>query len=216
MTSNPESTNETTIRVLIADDHAILRKGLVAILDRTQTMQVVAEASNGREVIDLFHQYQPDITLMDLRMPEVDGVEAIIRIRQTCPTARIIVLTTYDGDEDIYRGLRAGAKSYLLKDAPYEELLGTIHSVHAGQPSLSKMVADKLAQRLDQEELSPRELQVLQRIAQGDANKDIAGTLCITEGTVKAHINAILRKLGASDRTQAVMIAIKRGIIHPV
>lgn len=214
MTNEFSNEQAPTIQVLIADDHPILRQGLVSIINRTATMHVVGEASTGHEALELFRQHQPDITLMDLRMPEMDGVEAITRIRQDFLTARIIVLTTYDGDEDIYRGLRAGAKSYLLKDAPYEELLETIRAVHTGQTSLPIGIATKLAQRIGHDELSPRELQVLHLMAQGKVNKDIAIALFITEGTVKAHINTILKKLGVSDRTSAVTTALKRGVIH--
>jgi len=205
---------ENSIRILIADDHPILRKGLRSLIEREADMVVVSEANNGREAVELFRQHQPNITLMDLRMPQMEGVEAITRIRKQFLSARIIVLTTYDGDEDIYRGLRAGAKAYLLKDAPPEELLETIRSVHTGQTYIPANVAVKLAERINNCEPSPRELEVLHLMVQGKPNKDIALALFITEGTVKAHINNLLKKLGVSDRTQAVTTALKRGIVH--
>jgi len=205
---------ENSIRILIADDHPILRKGLRSLIEREADMVVVSEANNGREAVELFRQHQPNITLMDLRMPQMEGVEAITRIRKQFLSARIIVLTTYDGDEDIYRGLRAGAKVYLLKDAPPEELLETIRSVHTGQTYIPANVAVKLAERINNCEPSPRELEVLHLMVQGKPNKDIALALFITEGTVKAHINNLLKKLGVSDRTQAVTTALKRGIVH--
>ncbi|CAA9559113.1 Two-component transcriptional response regulator, LuxR family [uncultured Synechococcales cyanobacterium] len=205
---------ENPIRILIADDHPILRKGLRSLIEREADMAVVSEANNGREAVELFRQHQPNITLMDLRMPQMEGVEAITRIRKQFLSARIIVLTTYDGDEDIYRGLRAGAKAYLLKDAPPEELLETIRSVHTGQTYIPANIAVKLAERINNCEPSPRELEVLHLMVQGKPNKDIALALFITEGTVKAHINNLLKKLGVSDRTQAVTTALKRGIVH--
>ncbi len=202
------------VRILLADDHPVVREGLAALIERQQDMTVVGEASNGAEAVDLFERHQPDVTLMDLRMPGVDGVEAITRIREAFPGARVIVLTTYQGDEDIYRGLRAGAKGYLLKDAGRQELLEAIRAVHAGQTRIPPDVASKLVERMGGRELSAREVEVLRLMAQGKSNQEIAAALFITEGTVKAHVNNILGKLGVSDRTQAVTTALRRGIVR--
>ena len=201
------------IQVLIADDHAIFRQGLATIIDRDPEMQVIAQAENGEQAIALFEAHQPDVTLMDLRMPEVEGVAAIAAICAIAKSARIIVLTTYDSDEDIYRGLQAGAKGYLLKETEPDELLNAIHTVHRGQQYIPPDVGAKLAQRLSNPELSERELEVLRSLAQGMSNADIADALSIGEGTVKSHVNRILNKLDVSDRTQAVIVAVKRGIV---
>lgn len=201
------------IRILIVDDHPVVREGLVALIERREDMTVVGEANNGREAIEQFRRLTPDVTLLDLRMPEVDGITAITGIREQAPTARIVVLTTYDRDEDIYRGLRAGAKAYLLKDTPPQELLDTIRAVHAGQTRIPPDVAAKLAERMTGPELTNRELDVLRLLMAGKSNKQIAAALFISEGTVKTHVNNILGKLGASDRTQAVTTALKRGIV---
>ena len=206
-------TQEAVIRILIADDHPIVRQGLAATIGRQPGMTVVAEASNGREVVDLFRLHRPDVTLMDLRMPQMDGVEAIAVIREESRTARIIVLTTYDSDEDIYRGLRAGAMAYLLKDAPLSELLEAIRAVHAGQKRIPLAVAAKLVERMSSPQLTAREMQVLHLVVAGQSNKEIGTTLNISEGTVRAHVNNILSKMGASDRTQAATLAIKRGLV---
>ncbi len=203
----------TTIRVLIADDHAIFRQGLATIINRDPDMSVIAQAENGEQAIALFGEHQPDVTLMDLRMPEVEGVAAISAIRATAKSARIIVLTTYDSDEDIYRGLQAGAKGYLLKETEPDELLNAIRTVHRGQQYIPPDVGAKLVQRLSNPELSERELAVLRSMAQGMSNADIAAALSIGEGTVKSHVNRILNKLDVSDRTQAVIVAVKRGIV---
>ncbi len=205
---------EAVIRILIADDHPIVRQGLAATIGRQPGMTVVAEAINGREVVDLFRLHRPDVTLMDLRMPQMDGVEAIAVIREESRTARIIVLTTYDSDEDIYRGLRAGAMAYLLKDAPLSELLEAIRAVHAGQKRIPLAVAAKLVERMSSPELTAREMQVLHLVVAGQSNKEIGTTLNISEGTVRAHVNNILSKMGASDRTQAATLAIKRGLVR--
>lgn len=202
-----------TIRVLIADDHSIVRQGLATIINRDPEMTVIAQAEDGRQAIDLFREYQPDVTLMDLRMPTVGGVEAISTICAEFKSARIVVLTTYDGDEDIYRGLQTGAQGYLLKDAKPNELLSAIRIVHGGQKYVSPEVGAKLVQRISNPELSERELSVLRLMAQGMSNLDIANTLTIGESTVKSHVNRILSKLGVNDRTQAVITAVKRGIV---
>jgi two-component system NarL family response regulator len=204
----------TTIRVLIADDHAIFRQGLATIINRDPDMNVIAQAENGEQAIALFEKHQPDVTLMDLRMPEMEGVAAISAICAIAKSARIIVLTTYDSDEDIYRGLQAGAKGYLLKETEPDELLNAIRTVHRGQQYIPPDVGAKLAQRLSNPELSERELEVLHSLAQGMSNAEIATALSIGEGTVKSHVNRILNKLDVGDRTQAVIVAVKRGIVN--
>lgn len=201
------------IRVLIVDDHAIVQQGLAAIINEEPDMTVMGQAKDGLEAIALFRQEQPDVTLMDLRMPHMGGVEAITAICAEFNTARIIVLTTYDGDEDIYRGLRAGARGYLLKDSKPNELRTAIRTIHKGQQYIPPNVAAKLVQRMNNPELRERELEVLQLVAQGMSNLEISAALNITESTVKSHINRILSKLGAKDRTQAAIIALKRGIV---
>ena len=202
----------SVIRVLIVDDHAIVQQGLAAIIDEESDMTVMGQAKNGTEAIELFRQGQPDVTLMDLRMPEMGGVEAITAICAEFNTARIIVLTTYDGDEDIYRGLRAGSKGYLLKDCRPNELRAAIRTVHDGQQYIPPHVGAKLVQRMTHPELTDRELEVLLLVTQGMSNLEISVALTITESTVKSNINRILSKLGAKDRTQATIIALKRGI----
>jgi len=204
----------TAIRLLIVDDHAIVQQGLAAMIENEPDMTVVGQAGNGQEAIDQYRQLQPDVTLMDLRMPQVSGVDATIVICAEFAHARIIILTTYDGDENIYRGLRAGAKGYLLKDAEPDELLNAIHVVHNGQQYIPPHIGAKLAQRLNNPELTDRELEVLRLVAQGMSNLQISATLSIAESTVKSNINHILSKLGAKDRTQATIIALKRGIAN--
>lgn len=201
-----------TIRVLLVDDHAIVRQGLAAMIENEPDMTVVGQAGNGQEAIACYRQLQPDITLMDLRMPHMSGVDATIAICAEFTHARIIVLTTYDGDEDIYRALRAGAKGYLLKDAEPEALLNAIHIVHSGQQYIPSEVAAKLVQRMNNPELSAREQEVIHLMVDGLSNHDIGVALNITESTVKFHVNRILSKLGVSDRTQAVVTALKRGL----
>ncbi|WP_298908895.1 response regulator transcription factor [uncultured Nostoc sp.] len=203
----------TTIRVLIVDDHAIVRKGLATIINRDPEMTVIAQAEDGQQATDAFREYQPDVTLMDLRMPKMGGVEAIMAICAEFKQARIAVLTTYDSDEDIYRGLQAGAQGYLLKDAKPGELLNAIRAIHNGQKYIPPEVGAKLLQRMSNPELSERELEVLRLMAQGMSNQEIGTTLSIGESTVKSHVNRILSKLGVSDRTQAVITAVKRGIV---
>lgn len=202
------------IHVLIADDHVMVAQGLTTLLECQSNITVIGRASNGREAIELFRQHQPNIVLMDLRMPVMGGVEATIAIRAEFPQARIIVLTTYDGDEDIYRGLRAGAKGYVLKDAEAQELLSAIRAVHAGQQYIPPAVGAKLAERMGIPELSDRELEVLNLMARGKNNQEISAALSISESTVKFHTKNIMSKLGASDRAQALITALKRGVIN--
>ncbi len=204
----------TKIRVLLADDHPVVREGLRALISRRSDMTVIAEASDGREAVKLFIGRRPDVALIDLRMPVMDGVDAIKAIRQRFPDARIIVLTTFDGDEDIYRALRAGAKAYLLKDVAREELLESVRRVCRGETYLPSGVAAKLAERVAAPQLTARELDVLRLIGAGKSNKEIGSTLLVTEGTVKAHVNSILQKLSVHGRTEAVAFAIKHGIIR--
>lgn len=204
--------DRSIVRVLLVDDHSIVRQGLAAMIDNEPDMTVVGQAGNGHEAIDRYRQLQPDVTLMDLRMPQVSGVDATMAICAEFAHARIIILTTYDGDEDIFRGLSAGAKGYLLKDAEPDELLNAIHVVRNGQQYIPPHVGAKLAQRINNPELTDRELEVLRLVAQGMSNLEIGVALRITESTVKSNINRILSKLGAKDRTQATIIALKRGI----
>jgi DNA-binding NarL/FixJ family response regulator len=206
--------SSAAIRVLIAEDHTVVRDGLVAIINQESDMRIVAESGDGRVAVDLWRQHRPDVTLMDLRMPQLDGVHAIYEIRAIDPNARIIVLTTFDGDEDIYRGIRAGAKSYLLKDVRREELFQCIREVHAGRTFLPPAVAAKLAERLTGDKLSPRELDVLRLLAQGKPNKIIGADLAITEVTVKSHVQSVFRKLNVLSRTEALAVATRRGLLR--
>lgn len=203
----------TKIQVLIVDDHSLVAEGLANIINYDPEMTVVAQAENGQQAIDRYREHQPDVTLMDLRMPGMGGVEAITVICAEFKSARIIVLTTYDGDEDIYRGLQAGAQGYLLKDAKPNELLNAIRIVHSGQQYVSSTVASKLVKRINNPVLSERELEVLRLMAQGLSNQDIGTALNIGESTVKSHVTRVLNKLGVSDRTQAVIVAVKRGLV---
>jgi len=202
-----------SIRVLIVEDHNVVRQGLVALLNVVDGLTVVGEAADGLEAIKEFRKHQPDVTLMDLRLPRMGGVEAIQRIRTEAPQARIIVLTTYDGDEDIYRALKAGARAYLLKGMTSEDLVTTIRAVHAGKSHIPAAIAEKLAERMGTEDLTPREFDVLKEIVNGKSNKEIASELNVSEATVKTHINSLLGKLGVTDRTQAATAAIQRGIV---
>lgn len=202
------------IRILIADDHLVVRSGLVSIVESQDDMLVVGEAANGLEAVIKFRELSPDVVLMDLRMPEIDGVSAIKTIKGDYPNSRIIVLTTYDGDEDIFRALKAGAIAYLLKDAGRGDLLAAIRAVHAGQKFIQPSVAQKLAERVYGNDLTSREQEILEGILEGCANKEIAAKLNITEGTVKNHINSILAKLNVTDRTQAALTALKRGLVR--
>jgi DNA-binding NarL/FixJ family response regulator len=202
------------IRLLTADDHALLREGIAALVNLEADMQLVAQAGTGREAIDKFKEHRPDVTLMDLQMPDMDGIDAIIAIRSAFPNARIIVLTTYAGDVQVMRALKAGARAYVLKGHAHKELLETIRAVHAGQKRVPPEVAAALAEHAGDDELSARELDVLRLIAAGSANKQIAAQLSIAEETVKSQVTSILSKLAANDRTHAVTIALKRGIIE--
>src|SRR5271170_793248 len=202
------------IRVLVADDHTVVRDGLVAIIQQEKDMDVVAETGDGRQAVELWKKHRPDVTLMDLRMPELDGVNAIYEIRAAEPNARVIVLTTFDGDEDIYRGMRAGAKSYLLKDVRREELFKCIREVHAGKTFIPPAIAAKLAERLPTEELTPRELEVLQLLAEGKPNKLIGMAMSIAEVTVKSHVQSLFKKLNVLSRTEAIAVASRRGLLH--
>jgi DNA-binding NarL/FixJ family response regulator len=202
------------IKVLVVDDHALLREGIAALVNAECDMELVAEASNGREAIEQFKLHRPDVTLMDLQMPEMGGIQSIIGIRGEFPNARIIVLTTYTGDVQVLRALRAGARAYILKGRVHRELVETIRDVHGGQKRIPPEVAVELADHAADEDLSSRELDVLRLIAAGNANKEVAGQLFIAEETVKSHVTNILAKLRANDRTHAVTIALKRGIIE--
>ncbi len=203
-----------SIQIMVVDDHHIVRQGLVALISTLPDMKVIAEASDGVQAVALYGKHRPDVTLMDLRLPNMNGVDAITQIRREFPAARIIVLTTFDGDEDIYRALQAGAKGYLLKGMDTNELTEAIRTVHAGKSRIPAFVAERLAERMGGPSLTGRELEVLKRIVGGRSNKEIAGDLFISEATVKTHINSILSKLGVSDRTQAATTALQRGIVH--
>ena len=202
-----------SIRILTVDDHALLREGITALVTGQSDMTVVAQASNGREAIQLFRAHRPDITLMDMQMPEMNGLDAIIAIRGEFPEARIIVLTTYAGDVQALRALKAGAQAYLLKNTLHKELLETIRAVHAGRKAISPEVSYQLAEHSMDSALTPAEVRVLRLIAEGNANKEIAARLSVSEETVKAQVRNILSKLGAKDRTHAAMIGLTRGII---
>ena len=202
-----------SIRVLVVEDHHVVRQGLVALLNVVDGLEVVGEAADGVEAIAQYRKHLPDIALIDLRLPRLTGVEVIERIRMETPHARFIVLTTYDGDEDIYRALQAGARAYLLKGMTSEELIAAIRAVHAGKSHIPPAIAQRLAERMGTEELTPREFDVLEQIVRGLSNKDIATELEISEATVKTHINNLLSKLGVTDRTQAATAALQRGIV---
>jgi DNA-binding NarL/FixJ family response regulator len=201
------------IRVLSVDDHPLLREGIAALVRSQTDMELVAEAANGREALDLFRAHRPDITLMDLQMPEMGGIDAIGAIRGEFPEARIVILTTHAGDVQVSRALQTGARAYLLKGLLRKELLDTIRAVHAGQKRLSSEVAAEIAEHATDDALSPREIDVLRLVACGKANKQIGAQLSLTEETVKSHLRSILAKLSANDRTHAVAIGLKRGII---
>lgn len=203
-----------TIRVMVVEDHQVVRQGLIALLGTVPGITVVAQASDGAEALTQFKEFQPDITLMDLRLKSMGGVEAITKLRADYPGARFIVLTTYDGDEDIYRAMQAGARGYLLKGMSGDELVDAIRAVHAGKTRIPAVIAERLAERVGSPALTPRELGVLQLIVAGMSNKEISTDLAISEATVKTHINSLLGKMGVTDRTQAATAAIQRGIVH--
>lgn len=202
------------IRVLCVDDHPLVRKGIASLLSTEADMVLAGEASTGREALEQFRRLQPDVTLMDLRLPDLDGVTLTRMIRQEFPEARILALTSYDGDQDVYSAIEAGVRGYLLKEVVHNEVLRAIRAVHAGKRVLPPDVLEKLSEHFPQIALTPREVEVLTFVAQGFANKDIAGRLGTASGTIKMHVQNILGKLGAADRTHAVTIAIQRGILH--
>jgi len=206
--------DQTRIRILCVDDHPLLREGIAAIINNQPDMVLVAEASNGTEAIQKFKEHLPDVTLMDLRLPDMSGVDSLIAIRADIPEARIIMLTTFEGDVEVQRALQAGARAYMLKNMPPKELVDGIRQVHAGKKRIPTEIAAHLAEHLSDDALTGREIDVLKHIAGGNRNRDIAERLFISEETVKVHIKHIMEKLGASDRTQAVAIAVRRGIIQ--
>jgi DNA-binding NarL/FixJ family response regulator len=205
---------ENTLRVMCVDDHPLVRKGVAAILANEPDMELVAEASDGQEAVEKYRQLHPDVVLMDLRMPHMDGTEATRAIRSEDPEALIIALTSYDGDQDIYRALEAGVRGYILKEMVHSEVVKAIRTVQAGKRLMPPEVAERLSEYFPQVALTPREVEVLSLVARGMANKEIAHKLGTANGTIKMHVQNILEKLGASDRTHAVTIAIERGILH--
>lgn len=211
---HPEKVKTATIRVLVAEDHTIVRDGLVALIGQQPDMEVVADARDGREAVELWSRHRPDVTLMDLKMPGTGGVSAIEQIRTVDPEARVIVLTTYSGDEDIYQGIRAGAKAYLLKDVRREDLFRCIREVHAGKTLIPAEIGAKLAVRLPAGELTPREQEVLRLLSQGKPNKLIGAELGITEVTVKSHVQSLFRKLNVLSRTEAIAVAARKGLLR--
>ncbi|HEX2269031.1 MAG TPA: response regulator transcription factor [Pyrinomonadaceae bacterium] len=202
------------IRVFSVDDHPLLREGISALVNNQPDMTLVAEASSGAEAIQLFKQHMPDVTLLDLRLPDMSGIDILIAIRTEFPEARVIILTTFEGDVEIHRALQAGARGYLLKNMPPSELLDVIRQVHAGKKRIPPEIASQLAEHMSDESLTEREVEVLRQVAEGNKNRDIARKLFISEETVKVHIKHIMEKLGAADRTQAVAIGVRRGIIQ--
>ena len=202
------------IKVMIVDDHPLLRVGVASIVNARSDMTVMAQTGTGEEAVALFSQHRPDVTLMDLRLPKMSGVDAILAIRARFPMARFVVLTTYEGDEDIHRALEAGAKGYIIKGMPYQTLIEALLRVHGGGRFLPPPVARALASRMPDSDLSSREKEVLRHLVEGMSNKEIAGLLGITEATVKCHVSTILMRLNVSDRTQAVVTALQRGLVH--
>jgi DNA-binding NarL/FixJ family response regulator len=205
---------QTSIRVLSADDHPLLREGIAAVINSQPDMTMVAQASTGREAISLFREHRPDVTLMDLRLPDISGIDALTAIRSEFPEARIVMLTTFEGDVEIHRSLEAGARGYVLKNMPPKELIEVVRQVNAGKKRIPQQVAAQLAEHIADESLTMREIDVLRHVAGGNRNRDIAEQLSISEETVKVHVKHIMEKLGASDRTAAVTIAVRRGIIQ--
>ena len=219
MSSSPSQEDDTLqpepkIKVLLVDDHEVVREGLLAIIDYQDDMKVIGEADSGAQAVKLWQELKPDVTLLDLRMPGMDGVSVISALRAIDASARIVILTTYDGDEDVYRGMRAGASAYLLKDTRRDELLKCIRGVYAGETYIPMAVAAKLAMQIRGERLTPRELQILELMAGGVSNRTIGQKLFISEGTVKSHVKSIFEKLGVLSRTEAVALAAKRGLIR--
>jgi DNA-binding NarL/FixJ family response regulator len=206
--------DESVIRVLSVDDHPLLREGITAIVNSQPDMSLVAQAANGADAIQKFREHRPDVTLMDLRLPDLSGIDVMIAIRTEFPDARIVMLTTFEGDVEIQRALAAGARGYILKSTPPKEMVEAIRQVHAGKKRVPSEVAAYLAEHMSDEALTTREVEVLQHVAGGNRNRDIADKLFIAEETVKAHMKHIMEKLGATDRTQAVAIAVRRGIIQ--
>ena len=206
--------NKAPVRILCVDDHPLLRQGIAALVGSQGDMKLVAEASNGREALRQFREHRPDVTLMDLRLPDMSGIDAMIAIRSEFPEARVVVLTTFEGDAEIQRALEAGARGYLLKTMPPADLIDAIRQVHAGKKRIPPEIAAQLAEHASDEDLTGRELEVLREVAGGSRNHEIATRLFISEETVKVHVKHIMEKLGAHDRTQAVAIAIRRGIIQ--
>jgi len=205
---------DNVIRVMLVDDHLAFRKGMAALIESEPDLRVIAEAGDGTKALEIFRVNKPDVVLMDLRLPGMGGVEAIIAIRKEFPDARVIVLTTFDMDEDIFRAMQSGAKSYLLKDTPEDELAETIRAVHAGRQVLPRKVAERLAERQQRADLSEREVEALQLLIKGRSNKEIGAALFITEDTVKAHLKTLFSKLHVKDRTEAAISAIRHGIVH--
>jgi DNA-binding NarL/FixJ family response regulator len=202
------------IRVLCVDDHPLLREGIAAIINNQPDMLLIAEATNGMEGVEKFRKHRPDVTLMDLRLPDMSGVDSLIAIRADFPEARIIILTTFEEDAQVHRALEAGARAYLLKSMPHKEIVDAIRNVHAGKKSIPPVIATRLAEHLGDQALTQREIEVFRCVAEGNRNREIAERLFISEETVKIHIKHVMEKLGATHRTQALAIAVRRGIVH--